>query len=192
MALANRDAVAAVNLDGGQFWIKGFFDTRLPGHTYFGAEPVALAVNASGARLYAANMASDAVAVMDTRKLTAKAVKTGMVEPDGFIPTDWLPMAIAFDKLPSGGRLLVATGKGEGTGPNNFPQRPVEGADKGSPQRANAYIGTLLYGSLASLEESEIENDLPQWSPVVLDSNRMIAAQEKIAFAGGAQTASST
>jgi YVTN family beta-propeller protein len=187
VALANRDAVAAVNLSAGQLAIKGFFDTRLPGQTYFGAEPVALAVNTNGARLYVADMASDAVAVIDTRKLTAKVSRTGMVEPDGYIPTEWLPISMAFDALPSGGRLFVATGKGEGTGPNNFPQRPLEGeGESAMARRGNAYIGTLLYGSLAGVNESEIENDLPQWTPVVLDSNRMIAAQEKIAFAGGA------
>ena len=49
MALANRDAVAAVNVGAGQFAVKGYFDTRLPGQSYFGAEPVALALNASGA-----------------------------------------------------------------------------------------------------------------------------------------------
>ena len=37
-----------------------------PHQSYFGAEPVALAVNGDGSRLYVANMGSDAVAVMDT------------------------------------------------------------------------------------------------------------------------------
>jgi hypothetical protein len=53
--------------------------------------------------------------------------------------------------------------------------------------RSSTYIATLLYGSLAALDETEIENNLPQWTPVVLDSNRMIAAQRKIVFAGGGQ-----
>jgi DNA-binding beta-propeller fold protein YncE len=185
VSLANRDAVAAVNVAAGQFAIKGFFDTRLPGQTYFGAEPVALAVNPSGVRLYAANMASDSVAVFDTRKLTQKTAAAGMVEPDGYIPTDWLPLSMAFDALPQGGRLFIATGKGTGTGPNNFPQRPVENAATSYPIRGNAYIGTLLYGTLAGVDESAIENDLPQWTSVVLDSNQMIAAQQKIAFSGG-------
>jgi DNA-binding beta-propeller fold protein YncE len=185
VSLANRDSVAAVNVNAGQFSIKGFFDTRLPGQTYFGAEPVALAVNGNGVRLYAADMGSDAVAVFDTRKLTPKAAAAGMVEPDGFIPTDWLPMSMAFDSLPQGGRLFIATAKGTGTGPNNFPQHPVENADKNFLNRGSAYIGTLLYGTLAGVDESAIENDLPQWAPVVLDSNMMIAAQRKIAFAGG-------
>ena len=45
VALANRDAVAAVNVGAGAVLVKGYFDTRLPGQSYFGAEPVALAVN---------------------------------------------------------------------------------------------------------------------------------------------------
>ena len=50
----------------GAFAVKGYFDTRLPGQSYFGAEPDALALSADGT-LYAANMGSDAVAVIDTR-----------------------------------------------------------------------------------------------------------------------------
>jgi DNA-binding beta-propeller fold protein YncE len=184
VSLANRDTVAAVNLASGQFSIKGYFDTRLPGQTYFGAEPVALALNQNGTRLYAADMASDAVAVFDTRKLTPKSAPTGMVLPDGFIPTDWLPISMAFDALPQGGRLFVATGKGTGTGPNNFPQRPADSPAGSILHGGSSYIGTLLHGSLAGIDESAIENDLPQWTPVVLDSNLMIAAQRKIDFAG--------
>ena len=49
----------------GQFSVKGYFDTRLPGQSYFGAEPVALAVNGDGSRLYVANMGTDSVAVFE-------------------------------------------------------------------------------------------------------------------------------
>jgi DNA-binding beta-propeller fold protein YncE len=185
VSLANRDAVAAVNINAKQFFIKGFFDTRLPRQTYFGAEPVAVAVNATGTRLYAADMGSDAVAVFDTRKLTAKNAAAGMVEPDGYIPTDWLPMSMAFDQLPEGGRLFVATAKGTGTGPSNIPQHPAPMGTNDILNRGSTYIGTLLYGTLAGVDESAIESDLPQWTPVVLDSNMMIAAQRKIEFAGG-------
>jgi DNA-binding beta-propeller fold protein YncE len=73
VALANRDAVAVVNVGGGQFSVKGYFDTRLPGQSYFGAEPEALALNADGSRLYVGNAMTDAIAVMDTHKLTEKA-----------------------------------------------------------------------------------------------------------------------
>src|SRR5579863_5793385 len=40
VALANRDAVAAVDVAAGKFDVRGYFDTRLPGQSYFGAEPV--------------------------------------------------------------------------------------------------------------------------------------------------------
>jgi YVTN family beta-propeller protein len=184
-ALANRDAVAALNVAGGQFSVKGYFDTRLPGQSYFGAEPEALAVNADGSRLYVANAISDAVAVIDTGKLTRKASKQGMVEPAGFIPTEWMPMSMAFLPSATGGTLDVATAKGKGTGPNNFPQRQTASAQVRKP-RKTTYIATLLYGSLAALDAAEIEKNLPQWTSVVLESNRMKAAEEMIAFAGGA------
>ena len=187
VTLANRDAVAAVNVGAGQFSVKGYFDTRLPGQSYFGAEPVALALNADGSRLYVANIASDAVAVIDTAKLTAKASKQGMVEPIGFVPTEWMPMSMAYLPSTSGGRLYVATAKGKGTGPNNFPQQQAGTTRSNHLVRSSTYIGRLLYGSLATLDMADVEKNLPRWTSVVLESNRMKAAAEKIAFAGGAQ-----
>jgi len=37
VALANRDAVAAVRVGGDELKLETIFDTRLPGQTYFGA-----------------------------------------------------------------------------------------------------------------------------------------------------------
>ena len=185
VALANRDAVAAVNVSAGQFAVRGYFDTRLPGQSYFGAEPVALAMNADGTRLYAANMGSDAVAVLDTRKLTAKTARQTMVEPIGFVPTEWMPLSMAFLPTAGGGKLYVATDKGKGTGPNNAPPQETEAQKQGRRHRATTYIATLLYGSLATLDAAEMEKDLPQWTKTVLESNRMKAAAEKVKFAGG-------
>jgi YVTN family beta-propeller protein len=189
VALSNRDAVAAVNVGpdshGAQFSVKGYFDTRLPAQSHFGAEPEALAVNADGSRLYVANSASDAVAVIDTTRLTAKVSKQGMVEPIGFVPTEWMPMSIAFLPSASGGKLFVATAKGKGTGPNNFAQRVEPGVTPRRLHTPTTYIGTLLYGSLATLDAADIEKNLPSWTSSVLESNRMKAAEEKIIFAGG-------
>ena len=182
VALANRDAVAAVNISLGKFFVKGYFDTRLPGQSYFGAEPVAIAVNADGSRLYAANMGSDAVAVIDTTKLTSKTEKQGFVEPIGFVPTEWMPMSMAF----SGGKLYIATDKGRGTGPNNMPQRQTPEMEARHEHADHTYIATLLYGSLASIDEASIGTNLPQSTETVLASNRMKAAAEKITFANGA------
>ncbi|MGD0790029.1 MAG: bifunctional YncE family protein/alkaline phosphatase family protein, partial [Terracidiphilus sp.] len=185
-ALANRDAVAALKVEGKHFSIRGYFDTRLPGQSYFGAEPEALAANADGSRLYVANLASDAVAVIDPGKLTSRAARKGMVEPIGFVPTEWMPMSMAFIPSATGGTLYVATAKGKGTGPNNFPQRDA-GAGQARRPRKTTYIATELYGSLASLDAAEVEKNLPTWTAVVLESNRMKAAAERIAFAGEAQ-----
>ncbi len=82
-----------------------------------------------------------------------------MVEPIGFVPTEWMPISMAFIPSASGGKLYVATDKGKGTGPNNFPQRQTEELKKRKFQGATTYIGTLLYGSLATLDESEIKQE---------------------------------
>jgi DNA-binding beta-propeller fold protein YncE len=184
VALANRDAVAAVNIGADQFSVKGYFDTRLPQQSYFGAEPEALALSPDGSRLYVANAISDAIAVLDTTKLTAKAAKQGMVEPIGFLPTEWMPMSMSYiGGSTTGGKLYVATAKGKGTGPNNFAQRQVPGQH--GRQGSSTYIGTLLYGSLAVLDLGWLEFELPKWTAEVLESNRMKAAEEKIQFADG-------
>lgn len=179
VALANRDAVAAVDLEKGRFALKGYFDTRLPGQSYFGAEPDALAISDDGKRLYVGNAASDAVAVMDTTKLTAKAAAKGFVEPVGFVPTEWMPTAMALEK----GKLYVATAKGKGTGPNNFPQRVTPETKARYGKSKSTYIGTLIYGSVASVDVKAVEKELPRLTAEVLESNRMKAAEEKIAFA---------
>ena len=185
VALANRDAVAAVKIgkkSEPQLTVYGYFDTRLPGQSYFGAVPNALALNTDGSRLYVANMGSDAVAVLDTRKLKSLAKAKGMVEPAGFVPTELMPMALAF----SGGKLYVATGKGNGTGPNNFPQQPLKTDKNGiHGTRGFTYAPTLLYGSLAVLDEGGIDQGLKASTEVVLESNRMKAARERIQFAKG-------
>ena len=186
VALTNRDAVAAVNVGAGQFSVKGYYDTRLPGQSYFGAQPEAVGVNAKGNRLYVANAASDSVAVIDTSKLNGKTSKLGMVEPIGFVPTEWMPMSMAFLPSATGGRLYVATAKGKGTGPNGARPPETESTTVPRLESRTMYIPTLLYGSLATLDEAEIEKNLAQSTSVVIESNRMKAAKEKITFANGA------
>jgi YVTN family beta-propeller protein len=179
LSLANRDAVAAVEVGGGRFALKGYFDARLPGQSFYGAEPEALAINADGSRLYCANMGSDAVAVIDTRKLTKSVVAKGMVEPIGFIPTEWLPMGVAF----AGGKVYIASGKGTGTGPNNFPQKPTEATARNRRfQSPSTYIATLLHGSLAAVDAGSAEKNLKALTDETLVDNRMKAAKERIAF----------
>jgi hypothetical protein len=91
-----------------------------------------------------------------------------------------MPMAMGF----SAGKLYVATAKGKGTGPNNFPQR-LTASSPSWMKKSSTYIGTLLYGSLAVLDETSVESNLAQWTSEVVESNRMKAAEEKIQFANG-------
>ncbi|HME41367.1 MAG TPA: hypothetical protein VKG63_20595 [Steroidobacteraceae bacterium] len=187
-ALSNRDAVVAIGIGGNQpgghreLTVKGYFDTRLPGQSYFGAEPSALALNDDGSRLYAANLGSDAVAVLDPRKLRGRPRAQGMVEPNGFVPTELMPMALAS----VGGTLYVASAKGKGTGPNAMAPRLTD-ATRGLPPMRHrfTYAPTLLYGSLAALDEASMDSELKASTGAVLESNRMKAARETIQFAGG-------
>jgi DNA-binding beta-propeller fold protein YncE len=184
VALSNRDAVAAVAIGtehAPELAVRGYFDTRLPGQSYFGAEPVSLAMNTDGTRLYAANLGSDAVAVLDPRRLRGVEKAKGFVEPLGFVPTEYMPLALAS----TGGKLYVTTDKGKGTGPNNFPQR-VTAEGVGRRGGSSTYIGTLLYGSLAAIDESSMDAGLKASTETVLESNRMKAAKERIQFADGA------
>ena len=178
VALANRDMVAAVPVArtgamGTQ--ARQFFDTKLPGQTYFGAVPDAIAVSPDGKQLYAANASADAVAVYD---LGGKAKKTA-VRPTGFVPTGWYPTALAA----TNGQLLIATAKGQGTGPNNMPQR---NSWPNNNRKDRTYIGTLLYGSFARVPLADVHTQLAAGTEQVLRDNRMKSAAETIAFAGGA------
>ena len=188
-SLGNRDAVAAIEVGGGSFKLKGYFDTRLPGQSFYGAIPESLAINADGSRLFVANMGSDAIAVIDTRKLTKSAVEKGLAEPIGFIPTEWMPTEVAF----AGGKIVIASGKGTGTGPNNFPQRPAaDGSTGGRPPSPTTYIATLLHGSLATIDEKTADHDLKALTAETLEDNRMKAAEEKIPWAANIAKADSS
>ena len=172
VALANRDMVAAV--ETGPMRAAGYFDTKLPGQTYFGAVPDALSVSPDGTRLFVANASSDAVAVFSTRMSDKMAAR-----PLGFVPTGWYPTALAA----TASELLIATGKGQSTGPNNVAQ-PHSASGVGDSR--HTYIATLLHGSFARVPLAGLDAKLPAYTDEVTAENRMKAAEEKIAFHAGA------
>ncbi len=178
VALANRDMAAAVAIPrdpAGPMHVTSFFDTKLPGQTYFGAVPDALTLSPNGSRLFVANASSDAVAVYNTR---AAAKHGEAIRAIGFVPTGWYPTALAATSK----ELLIATAKGRGTGPNNMPQRNVPA---GTPRYDRTYIGTLLYGSFARVQLDSLASNLPKWTGDVIEENRLKAAQQTIAFHAG-------
>jgi DNA-binding beta-propeller fold protein YncE len=175
VALANRDAVAAVSVHGRGMKLAGMFDTRLPGQTYFGGEPNALALTKDGRHLYAANAGTDSVAIFRTRGLHAGAPK----QADGFVPTEWLPTGLAMDA----GHLYIATGKGKGTGPNNQPQRRVATVPR--LRGRSTYIATMLYGSVAAVELAQLDAHLPELTKQTVASNMQDAAAVHIQFQSG-------
>jgi DNA-binding beta-propeller fold protein YncE len=181
VALANRDAVAAIGLSGDHMKLAGMFNAQLPGQHYFGAMPDAVALSPDDGTLYTANSGSDAIAVFSTRNLKPNTA----VEAKGFIPTEWYPTALAV----KGNQLYIATAKGKGTGPNAAPQpQPANPSPTQSRRlhRPHTYIATLLHGSLATIDMTAAERDLPKLTTEVVASNMMQAAQQHLQFKSGA------
>jgi DNA-binding beta-propeller fold protein YncE len=173
VALANADVVAAVSTEAGK--IARWFSTELPAQKYGGTIPIALAQSPDGMRLFVANANLNAVAVFNTAPTELHA---GEEQPAlGFIPTEWYPSALTV----RGEELLIATAKGQGTGPNNGTNSILEGRR----YRGHPYIPTLLYGSLAKINYKETENKLADLTRQVEESNRFKAEAASIRFQAG-------
>ena len=82
---------------------------------------------------------------------------------------------------------MLATGKGQGTGPNNFAPKyvPPNVAHKKLSSPPQTYIASLLYGSLAAMDRADVDRQLDQLSSQVMESNRMHAAKQQILFRAG-------
>jgi len=168
VALANRDAVAVIATSDGK--AERYLDTRLPGQTYGGTFPNALAQSSDGKTLYVANASSDAVAVFDV-------LARSKTSAEYFIPTEWYPTAVAVH----GDELLIATGKGQGTGPNSGWEENPEHPGK----RSHPYIATMIRGSIARVHLAESEREQKKLTEEVLRSNLMEGRTGEIAFQRG-------
>ena len=167
VTLSNRDAVAVISTASGT--VERYLDTRLPGQTYGGSYPNALAQSQDGSKLFVANASSDAVAVFDTTTSDNHAAY--------FIPTEWYPTALSVH----GDELLIAAGKGRGTGPNagwqNNPSHLVE--------RKHPYIPSLIRGSIARVQLPDAEREREKLTDEVLRSNQMEGRTGEISFQRG-------
>ncbi len=171
VTLANRDTVAVIDAKTGR--VERFLDTRLPRQELGGSYPQALAQSADGKRLFVANGSSDAVAVFDLHK---KHKRPDPQQAAYFIPTEWYPTALAVRN----DELLVATGKGIGTGPNAAFTPGDNKALHGHP-----YIASMIHGSVARIDLKEADKQRDQLTQEVLTSNRMLGRNGEFAFKSG-------
>jgi DNA-binding beta-propeller fold protein YncE len=175
VALTNADQVAIIDTSAGN--LIHFLRTSLPDQKSAGTSPGALAQSADGQRLFVADSALNAVEVIDTSTLSAKVSETGPAPSVvGFIPTDWYPAALAT----IGDDLLIATAKGQGTGPNNGPA-----ASYGPHTRKHPYIASLLYGSISRINFRTAEQHLPDLTRQVQESNLMTSDPGAVHFQQG-------
>ena len=192
VTLSNRDSVAVVSTSDGH--VERYLSTSLPGQSYGGSYPDALAQAQDGSKLYVANASADAIAVFDLADHGAerqavvaqgsapaapgeKSDSSVRQSADYFIPTEWYPTAIAVH----GGDLLIATGKGSGTGPNSgWDENPNQPG-----KRRHPYIGTLIRGSIAQVSLSESERNREKLTQEVIRSNQMEGRTGEISFQRG-------
>ena len=175
VSLANTDGIAGIDLrvDVPLWRYRTILDEHGPG----GSVPQMIALSPDGKRLYAASASLDAVAVFNVKHDEYPSDLAEIVKPLGFIPTEWYPSALAI----SGNDLLIATAKGEGSGPNN-----MQGKLKGERKRKeHPYIPTLIGGSIQRLSSADIDKNLAAYTKQVEEDNLVRSDGGKFEFAGG-------
>jgi DNA-binding beta-propeller fold protein YncE len=175
VALSNVDRVAQVSTESGA--IESLLDTTAPGQAYGGSYPSALAVSSDGQKVFVADASLDTVAVFNRASKTEQGPEFKVMQAAGFIPTDWYPSALAV----VGDDLLIATAKGQSTGPNNGTSQ----LKNEKRHREHPYIPTLLYGSLARLNIHSAEKQLSEMTRKVEESNLLLSDPGKIRFQAG-------
>ncbi len=192
VALSNADAVAVISTENSE--TVALLNSTLRNQQYAGTYPSALAQSKDGKRLFVADASANAVAVFDTSKLITKnlnghAASSNSPAGDpqaqlalGFIPTDWYPSALAVE----GNDLLIATAKGQSTGPNKVMGKTAWEVK----HHDHPYIPTLLRGSIARLNIAATLGKLTELTRTVeqenlLDKNLVQNNSGTIQFAAG-------
>jgi DNA-binding beta-propeller fold protein YncE len=182
VALANADAVAVVSTDPASAEPVAMLRAKVRNQEFPGSYPVALAQSSDGKRLFVADSSSDAVAVFDASPFAysisnAQTSHDSQMTPLGFIPTDWYPSALAVH----GNDLLIATAKGQGTGPNKGQGKTAWELKR----HDHPYIPTLLRGSIARINIPSTLGKLEELTRIVEHDNLLHTSPGKIQFASG-------
>ena len=107
-----------------------------------GSTPDSLALSPDGKMLYVANADNNSVAVIDVGE-------RGKSRPLGFLPTGWYPTLVA--TTTDGKRIIVGSGKGNGTGPN-LVKRPI---DSIAPAVSFQHHGNQLNGLISFVDSPD-------------------------------------
>jgi len=170
--IAKADGIAAVDLKSGK--PRRCYRVALDRNDKLGAAPIALALSSDENHLYAAAASLNAVAVFDTKdKTDAWDVQL----PQGFVPTEWYPSALAI----VGHDLLIASAKGESSGPNHMKAT----VQTGLHPNPHPYIATLMGGSIQRLPLTVIETNLTAFTRQVEDSNLLHEPSQPFPYAAG-------
>jgi YVTN family beta-propeller protein len=121
-----------------------------------GSTPNSLAASPDGKTLYVANADNNSVAVIDI-------AERGKSKPLGFLPTGWYPTFVTTSA--DGKRVIVASSKGSGTGPNRV-RRPI---DPIAPAVSFQHHGNQLNG-LVSFIDAPDAKALAAYSKQVYDN----------------------
>lgn len=136
VSCGSGNTVVALDAQTGQ--LRERISVTLTPQSPAGTTPNSLALSPDGKTLYVADSDNNDVAVIDI-------TRTGRGHVRGFIPTAWYPTLVC--ATPDGKSILIGSGKGMGTGPNNRDntktQDPVE--------RHYTYVGTLLHGLIGTV-----------------------------------------
>lgn len=175
-ATANADGVAEVDLKSGA--PVRCYRAALDTSDAPGAAAIAIATSPDEQFLYAASASLNAVAVFKLNHDRPTSDAPTVVAPVGFIPTEWYPSALA---VLGGKDLLIASAKGESSGPNSVKATYQTGLHPAE----HPYIATLIGGSIQRLSFAEIDKNLADYTRQVNANNLQHHAPEQMAFAGG-------
>src|SRR4029079_6935737 len=104
-----------------------------------GSTPNSLALAPDGEHLYVANADNNSISVIDIEA-------RGKSRPLGFLPTGWYPTLVTTSA--DGKRIIVGSGKGNGTGPN-LVKRPI---DTVAPAVSFQHHGNQLNGLISCVD----------------------------------------